>query len=506
MPLKEKNYVKNCLEDSPNINEAKYRKLLESTNNLIVQMDDKLNILYINKILFSKLFNYDYNDFEKRKLLNLIHPEDRQNFINEMGHIFRGEQRCFNLRIKNKNGNYIWFEINGISDRDRRNINAILIAQEITEIINMYKKLEKTRKKYLTIIKDMGEGYYEIDLEGTFFFVNKRFCEIMGYSEEELIGNNYKSFFEGASNKFLFEKFNKVFTTRIPYPPQTEFKIRTKNDRIIYFEGLIDLLYNSEGKRVGFYGFVRKINQRKKAQRELRETKTVLDSLKDLFAHDINNILQSIYSVIRLMNMSVKNKGKEIDPKTMLNFIKTIEKLIFRANKLSKDVISITKIENSEFRLKKTEIIALLEKAKKFVIQSYPQKNINITIEDKNHKRYVNGNEFLQDVFENILINAVKYNKQEIVEINVKINEKDNLISIEFIDNGIGISDEEKEQIFQARGDTRETLDNMKGLGLGLSLVKKIILKCQGEIWAEKRESDDSSMGTKFIINLPTIY
>ncbi|MFX0154549.1 MAG: sensor histidine kinase [Candidatus Hodarchaeota archaeon] len=110
----------------------------------------------------------------------------------------------------------------------------------------------------------------------------------------------------------------------------------------------------------------------------------------------------------------------------------------------------------------------------------------------------------LQDVFENILLNSVKYdeNSEIIITIEVskiQINDK-TYNKIEFIDNGIGVPDERKEIIFK-RGN-RE-LKGTKGMGLGLSLVSKIIESLNGKIWVENRIKDDYTKGSTFIITLP---
>jgi len=109
----------------------------------------------------------------------------------------------------------------------------------------------------------------------------------------------------------------------------------------------------------------------------------------------------------------------------------------------------------------------------------------------------------LLDVFENILNNAVKYNNNNEVKVLIRISkdtiDNNNFYKLEFIDYGIGISDEKKEIIFK-KG--HHDLKGGKGMGLGLSLVKKIIHMYNGKIWIEDRIKGDYSRGSKFIILL----
>ena len=110
----------------------------------------------------------------------------------------------------------------------------------------------------------------------------------------------------------------------------------------------------------------------------------------------------------------------------------------------------------------------------------------------------------MQEAFDNLLNNAIKYNSNENVEISIRISkilmEEINYIKMEFIDNGIGVTDERKNLIFKRY--EREHKGG-KGMGVGLSLIKKIIKKYHGKIWVEDKVIGDYSKGSNFIILIP---
>jgi len=106
-------------------------------------------------------------------------------------------------------------------------------------------------------------------------------------------------------------------------------------------------------------------------------------------------------------------------------------------------------------------------------------------------------------VFENIIINSIRHNNNHIVEILIKtlINQNGEL-QIEFIDNSIGIHDSLKELIFERIYKENRTVS---GIGLGLSLVKKILNFYDAKIWVENRIPEDYSKGTKFTLTFPIV-
>ncbi|MHA1649354.1 MAG: sensor histidine kinase, partial [Candidatus Helarchaeota archaeon] len=140
----------------------------------------------------------------------------------------------------------------------------------------------------------------------------------------------------------------------------------------------------------------------------------------------------------------------------------------------------------------------------KFIQNSFKEKDIKIKVITQNEKIFVMANSFLLDVFENLLHNAVKFNINFVIEISIRILsvqiEGKNYIQLEFSDNGIGISDDRKESIFQ-RADQENK--SVHGMGIGLSLVKKIISSYNGSIWVDDLIPGDYSQGSIFFVQIP---
>ncbi len=109
-------------------------------------------------------------------------------------------------------------------------------------------------------------------------------------------------------------------------------------------------------------------------------------------------------------------------------------------------------------------------------------------------------------MFENILINAVKYNENPKVEITVKISKEQeegiNYLKMEFLDNSIGVDDFRKKLIF-LKGHIEGK--GVHGLGVGLSIVKKITESYNGKIWIQDRVKGDHSKGSNFVLLLPEV-
>ena len=132
------------------------------------------------------------------------------------------------------------------------------------------------------------------------------------------------------------------------------------------------------------------------------------------------------------------------------------------------------------------------------ITESFANSNINLNIQED---IYLKGDsEIFKLVVENLIDNAVKYSNGELVKVILKTS--DGLSQIEVADLGIGISDEEKKNVFERfyRSEKVEKL-GIKGYGLGLSLVKSIVIQFGGTIKIE----DNIPKGTKVKISIPSV-
>ncbi|HUL30141.1 MAG TPA: PAS domain S-box protein, partial [Thermodesulfobacteriota bacterium] len=98
-------------------------------------------------------------------------------------------------------GNTVGYEglVKDISDRER-------IEEDVI----------KSEERYRSVLENIQDGYFEIDLAGNYTFVNDAECINLGYTREELIGMNNRQYTEKESAKKVFETFNQVYKTGEP--------------------------------------------------------------------------------------------------------------------------------------------------------------------------------------------------------------------------------------------------------------------------------------------------
>ena len=255
-------------------------------------------------------------------------------------------------------------------------------------------------------------------------------------------------------------------------------------------------------KRVINYGIERYRIKKdlKDSESQLREALIRTNFYKDLFTHDMNNMLQNILSAVELGSRFLTKPDTIPLAQDVINQSKI---QIHRAARLILNIRKLSQLEELEMHYYPVEVQKLLQHSIKVIKESFSNQIININIDTSESDLDILANNSLEEVFQNLLYNAVQHNENEIVQIKIKIQseiiENKKYLKMEFQDNGVGIEDDWKKTIFLGYKQDK----SLCRIGLGLSLVKKIIEDYGGRIWVQDRIDGDYSKGSNFILLIP---
>ena len=352
--------------------------------------------------------------------------------------------------------------------------------------------IRESEVKFRTIFEAIPDLFLLISADGTYLDYKDKRDEFY-IPPEEFIGKKIDDVIPtGLANRF---KLCIKKTIETQQPQIIEYNLPSKG-HAHHFESRF--LFFSKNQVAAF---VRDITDRKLAEVNLTEAYGQANLYKDLFAHDINNILQNILSASELCTLFL---DQQENPDQLRESLAMINDQVRKGSNLISNVRKLSELEETSMQIQVVEIYEILKSSINFIKKSFQNREINIQVDSFRKRILVKANDLIIDMFENILFNGVRHNKNSNVEILIKISKEQrngiNLIKIEFKDNGLGISDDRKKSIFH-EGSKR--IKHGKGMGLGLSLVKKIIDKYNGQVWVEDKVKGDPSKGSNFIILIP---
>ena len=147
----------------------------------------------------------------------------------------------------------------------------IFFGSHVQFTINNRKKAEEALKdseeKYRTILENIEEGYYEVDIAGNFTFFNDSTSSIFGYAKDELLGMNYREYTTPETSKKIKHLFKQVYKTDKPSNiSQCEVVVKDGLTRIL--EVSVSIMKDKENQPIGFRGILWDVTERLKAERE----------------------------------------------------------------------------------------------------------------------------------------------------------------------------------------------------------------------------------------------
>ena len=154
------------------------------------------------------------------------------------------------------------------------NLTAAVASQIALSLIGArsFQRLRESEARYRTVLEGIEEGFYEVDLNGTFTYVNDSLCRILGRPPDELVGANFRSVVDEKIVEHVYLGFNEVFKTGIQ-DRNVDYDIARKNGERRTVEVSVTLIKDEpDGKTTGFRGIVRDVTDRRRAHEELRES------------------------------------------------------------------------------------------------------------------------------------------------------------------------------------------------------------------------------------------
>ena len=145
------------------------------------------------------------------------------------------------------------------------------VRADLSRVEELKDKLSQSEERYRTILDQMQDSYYEVDLAGNYTFVSESAGHSLGYSREEMMGKNYRFTALEEDTESIFAIFNGVYRTGKPnrgFP----HRIRHKDGSIIFSEVSVDLKRDEQGVITGFKCVSRDITGRRQMEEELRES------------------------------------------------------------------------------------------------------------------------------------------------------------------------------------------------------------------------------------------
>lgn len=483
-------------------NQSNLTALIENTANLIWSIDNDYKLIIANsnflkrikEIYGTELKNGD-SILDKKSISQDLYQSWKTNYDTALsGKRFSEEitsttleQRTYEYTynpIINEKG-----EIKGVS----------IIGRDITE----FKKNIQEINKLSAAVNQSSNAIVITDTDANIEYVNQKFTEISDYNHEELIGNNPRVLSAGKHDKTFYAKL--WHTIKSGEIWEGEFHNKTKEGHFYYERASITPLKDDEGNIVNYLGIKQDITERKLLEKhakqqylQLEEQNRDLEAFSHTVAHDLKNPLARIMSFSTLLvdDFDIIHEDEKIQ------FLKTIIKGGENAIQIINSLLLFASVRKKNVKTEPLQMSAIVKNTIERFSELKKVKGAAIKAPNK-WPEVVGYPDWIEEAWVNYLSNALKYGGEEpqiefgYNHIKPKENQK-TYIRFWIKDTGPGISVKNQKLLFEKFERLEQV--NITGHGLGLSIVKSIINKLDGQVGVESQ----LGKGCTFYFTLPT--
>jgi PAS domain S-box-containing protein len=417
-----------------------------------------------------------------------VHPDDLPALEREIEQtLATGEPLKAEYRIQREDDKQLWGETRAeVVERANGSRRMVGTVTDITERKEDEEAIKAAQEELRQIIDLVPDLIFVKNREGVYLLANETTAEAYDLTPEEVEGKREADIIPSVEDSEEFRKDDlKVIESGEPRTiPEEELTTADGETRILQTTKIP--YQTSDSGEDAVLGYARDVTELKEYEQRLEAQRDNLDILNQVVRHDIRNNLQLVLSYAEILDGNV-NEGHEEYRQKILEAARNAVDITTTA----RDVTEV--LLRSESDHAPVGVQHVLEEQVNDVRASHER--AIVSVDEAIPDVEVLADNMLGSIFRNLLNNAIVHNDKAIPEVAVSVTADDEVVRVRIADNGPGIPDDQKEEVFQ-RGE--KGLDS-GGTGLGLYLVQTLTDRYGGDVWVE----DNSPEGSLFIIELP---
>ncbi|MFX0095784.1 MAG: PAS domain S-box protein [Candidatus Hodarchaeota archaeon] len=474
--------------------------MLDHVMDSIFVSDAEGELLYVNKAAYETR-GYTKQEIQNLSIYELSKQIDSSEQLKECLETFKTtikmETCILEGRHINRDGSTMPVEIHASPIEYQKKNVFLFVVRDITERLKAENMLRKSEEKFSKAFHSNPDVMVLSTLDtGEYIEVNEAFENNLGYRREEAIGktamelNIWWDYKERNPLINLLRKERKFKNIECHFRSKSgERRIWAVSAEIIELEDHSYILW-----------ITRDITELTKLQEEIieKDKLAAIGQLAAGVAHELNTPLANITLIAQLLSRLIETEKQFRNKDSFIKDLQNIQEEVKICGKIVKDLLQFSRkihLNPTRFNVKSlvNDLITSPSNASRF-----QEKNIEITLDIEDNLEATADRSLIVQVFQNILDNSIDA-LDEIkrpATINITASMRNEMVEINILDNGKGISKEVLPRIFEPFFTTKGV---GKGTGLGLSICRGIIEEHKGSIKIE------SSVGkkTKVIIRLP---
>ena len=436
---------------------------------------------------------------------DFLHPEDAAPFALALGDTIQtGVPFQFEGRVWRRDGALRWVHFLGKSQQSTVGMPPMLLGvmSDVTARKLAEAELIASRERFENIVSQAATGVVQADTQGRITVVNEKFCAMLGYQREQLLGMMVVELTAADSLTITRQAMRELLAGAGGIVIQKQYK--RADGSLLWASSSLSAVRSADGQFQGFVAIVVDISQDRLVEeglRKLAEDLSEADQRKSEFlatlAHELRNPLAPISSGLTVLKLGGDNAAAVAKIRAMM------ERQVAQMVRLIDDLLDVARISGGKIELQRSPVevrrllAAAIETSTPFIERGGHQ----LLVEQPDETLVLDADATrIAQVLSNLLNNSAKYSPLG-GRITLTVAREGEQVRITVADNGIGIPVDSLSSIFLMFNQVGHNMHRAQGgLGVGLSLVKRLVEMHDGSVTAF---SEGSGTGSSFTVRLP---
>jgi len=375
---------------------------------------------------------------------------------------------------------------------------------DITSRSRYEEALMRSEEKYRLLIENMNLGLLEVDLNGRIIYANQSFCEMSGYSREEMYGYAAEYLFTTPENRVFVVQKNELRISGVSDAYELEITNKKGSKKWWLISGAP--LFDHEGVQIGSTGIHLDITGQKQLEFTLREAKQMAEETakaKEIFLANMSHEIRTpMNAIVGLGKQLLKT---ELSP-YQRSFLESINTAADNLLVVINDILDFSKIESGKLDLESMafSLPDLLNQISKMLTSKAQEKGLKFSMHaDEAVAPFLVGDPYrINQILLNLLSNSIKFTDKGSISLECRVEESlgdQQTIELIVTDTGIGIDKKYQNKIFQKF--SQESINVARkygGTGLGMAITKQLVDLMDGKIIIDSNKNE----GTRISVSI----
>jgi PAS domain S-box-containing protein len=484
--------------------EARFRRTFELAGSGMAHIGLDRRFIRVNRRL-CEILGYPEAELLRLTGREISHPDDLDIINEQRPALYAGEIDAVRVekRYLRKDGRIVWVHFSMTVERDAggKPLYEIAVYDDITAQLDAQLRLRESEARFRQTFELAASGICHV-IKGRFVRVNRSLCEILGYSEEQLLDKSVKDVSHPEDRDVTDAERERIRRGEID-SARFEKRYLHADGRTVWCEVAIALVRDVFGAPQYEVAIFDDITDRKRAEaalrdahEELKRSNAELEQFAYVASHDLQEPLRMVASYTQLLERRYEAR---LDGDAR-EFMAYIVDGASRMKQLIEDLLAYSRVGTKGGAFTMVPAEAALRRALFNLRAAVEEAGAVVTYDPM---PTLPADEVqLGQLLQNLIGNALKFRSNSVPRIHIGVKELGQEWQFEVRDNGIGIEPQYYERIFMVF----QRLHNKgeyPGTGIGLAICKKVVERHGGRIWVESRLADGPDRGSSFFFTLP---